>query len=135
MQRVLGLRIVLGLGAAVVLVLGAQLAANTTTSAHLYSLFALALPMAALNPRWMVLGVGRSRLLAYGSVAGQAVILLGVVVLVGNEHDLNRVPLIIAAGELANALVVLAGLIPRFGLLWPKVDVRSWRGTLRGGTR
>ena len=43
-QRVLGLRIVLGLGAAVVLVLGAQLAANTTTSAQLYSRAPLPFP-------------------------------------------------------------------------------------------
>lgn len=132
-ERVLGLRIVLGLGGAAVLVLAAQLASNTPGSAAVYSLFAVTLPLAALNPRWMVLGVGRSRLLAFGNVAGQAVVLVGVVALVDDSFDLNRVPLIVAAGELTFVSVVFVGLAPQFGLLRPRFDVASWRRTLRLG--
>jgi O-antigen/teichoic acid export membrane protein len=132
-QRVLGLRIVLGLGAAAALVVMAQVASNTKGSAELYSLFAIALVVGALNPRWMALGVGQSRLLALGNVAGQAVVLGGVVLLIHDDLDLNRVPFIVAAGELTFALVLLGGLAPRFGLLLPRVDVASWRRTLRKG--
>jgi O-antigen/teichoic acid export membrane protein len=132
-RPVLGLRIALSVTAAVVLVLGAQVFSNNEASAQLYSLFAITLPIVALNPRWLVLGVGESRLLAVANVVAQAVVLAGVVTLVHGPHDVNRVPFIVAASELLAAIVLLAGLARRFGLLWPRVELGAWWNTLRHG--
>ena len=87
-------------------------------------LFALVLPMLAFNLRWMVLGVQQARAVAVGNVAGRVLLMVGVLLLVWNVHDTLHVPLLQAGAELTYALVVLAAVTRRFGLIRPRIDSR-----------
>ena len=130
-EPVLGLRLVLSTGAAGVFALAALFATHRQADRNLLWLFALVLPARALNLRWMVLGVRASKAVAVGNVASQLVFAGGVFVLVSDKHDTSVVPILQAGGELAYALVVLAAVARRFGILRPRVDLGGWLATLR----
>ena len=132
-EPILGLRLALSLPAALLLGAVVLVAADTGGDRLTLWIFALALPMVALNPRWMVLGVGGSRAIAAGSVLKELVVLIGVVLLVRKLHDTLLVAVLIAGGELAYTATVLLALRRRFGLLRPRIDLAAWRGTLRQG--
>lgn len=132
-EPVLGLRLTLSVPAAALFGATVFVAADEAADRLTLGVFALVLPMAALNLRWMVLGVGASKAIAVGSVAKELLVLAGVVVLVRERHDTLIVAVLVAAGELANAAVVLYALYRRFGFLRPRVHVRIWSRILRDG--
>lgn len=127
-EPLLGLRLAMAL-TFMSLAVGAGVAVGGM-DAHVLSLFALALPALALNPRFMAVAVRASGAVAIGNVAGQVVLLAGVLVLVGTG-DVATVPLLIAGGELAYASVVFGVLIARIGPIRPRVVPSVWRTTLR----
>jgi O-antigen/teichoic acid export membrane protein len=94
-------------------------------------LFALMLPVTAINLRWMVLGVRAAKSVAAGNVGSQVLILVGVLLLVNGRGDLVAVPAVQTVGELLYALVVVAAIVRRFGPARPRVDLAAWRGLLR----
>jgi O-antigen/teichoic acid export membrane protein len=94
-------------------------------------LFALMLPASALNLRWMVLGVGGSRAIALGQILSRIVVLAGIVLLVADSTDLERVPLVEAAGAYVYAVVILVLVGGGIGGLRPRVDLVAWGHTLR----
>ena len=132
-EPILGLRLALSLPAAALLGAGIFVAADSAGDRLTLGIFALVLPMAALNPRWMVLGVDGSKAIAVGSVLKELVVLIGVLALVRQLHDTLIVALLVAAGELAFAGAVLYAVRRRFGLLRPRIDLEAWRRTLRRG--
>lgn len=132
-EPILGLRLALSLPAAVALGAVILVAADSGGDRLTLGIFALVLPLAALNPRWMVLGVDGSKAIAAGSVLKELIVLIGVLALVRQLHDTLIVALLIAAGELAFAGAVLFAMRRRFGLLRPRVDLDVWRRTLRQG--
>jgi O-antigen/teichoic acid export membrane protein len=128
---VLGLRLALSTGAALALGVAAFAVTSQPTDRHLLWLFALALPAKALNLRWMVLGVGGSKAVAIGNIVSQVFFVSGVLLLVQGKHDILYVPLLQATGELAYALVVLAYVSVRFGIIRPQIRWATWMATLR----
>ncbi len=130
-EPVLGLRLVLSGAAMALLFVAAFFASDRASDRYVLWLFALVLPMLALNLRWMVLGVQQARAVAVGNVAGRVLLMIGVLLLVWNVHDTLHVPLLQAGAELTYALVVLAAVTRRFGLIRPRIDVQAWRETLR----
>ena len=131
-ERALGLRLAMSGAAAVILIGGSFAFAQSAYDRDIYIRFAIALPAIALNLRWMVLGVRGARLLAIGNIAAQALILGGVLLLVSG-HDAVTVAYLTDAGEFVFAGVILALLVPRYGLIRPRVDLAFWRTTLRQG--
>lgn len=127
---ILGLRLALSAIAGIIFFIVALLVADGDHR-HVMWLFALLLPVTALNLRWMVLGVRAAKSVAVGNVGGQVLILVGVLLFVGDSHDVVAVPAIQTAGELLYALVVAGVAARRFGLVRPRVDLASWRETLR----
>lgn len=97
------------------------------------ALFAVVLPMMALNLRWMAVGVRASKAVAVSKVAKELVVLVGVVLLVQRAHDTATVALLIAAGELVSAIIVLEAVRRRFGLIRPRVNRPAWIENLRAG--
>lgn len=132
-QGVMGLRLALGLVVGVGFALASQLLARSELNADVYALFAILAPVAAINLRWMVLGIHAARQLAIANVVSQVVLLAGVVGLVHDNDDILRVPLLYAASELAFALAVLVQLVPRYGVIRPTFDLPRWAETLREG--
>ncbi len=132
-ERMLGLRIALTVPFVAILVGGAFVLSNSTYDRDVYIRFAVAVPAVALNLRWLVLGVSGARLIAFGNIAAQLVILVGVLLLVTTEADAPLMAYVAAAGELVFALVILAMLIPRYGVLRPRLDLHVWWATLRSG--
>lgn len=132
-EPVLGLRLALSLGAAALLALMAIVIAETPAERETLLLFALVLPMIALNLRFMVLGVNAERAVAFANVASQALLAAGAVLLLHDPHDLSLVPLLVAATEFLYAAVILAAVGRRYGLIRPRVDRAVWRSTLREG--
>ena len=133
-ERVLGLRLTLSVLAAALFVVGAWLLARSDLTRETLVLFALLLPAGALNLRWMVLGVGGSRAIALGVVLSRLLVLVAVVLLVVDETDLKRVPVIEAAGALVYALVILWLVGGGLRELRPRADLAAWRETLRQST-
>ena len=133
-ERVLGLRLTLSVLAAALFVVGAWLLARSDLTRETLVLFALLLPAGALNLRWMVLGVGGSRAIALGVVLSRLLVLVAVVLLVVDETDLKRVPVIEAAGALVYALVILWLVGGGLRKLRPRADLAAWRETLRQST-
>ena len=133
-QRILGLRLALSSAAAVLFVAVAAVLPATATDRRAAVLFALILPVVALNMRWMVLGVEKEKAVAVGNIAGQIIVVCGVVYLVRDRHDVLWVPVSMAAGELVYAAFVLAAVKQRFGLMWPRVDLAAWMRVIRAGT-
>lgn len=130
-EPVLGLRLALSLVSIVVFVVGVEVFARSDYTRDTIVLFAVLLPVIAINLRWMALGVGGSRGIAAGNIAGRVVVLVGVLLFVENETDVNSVPFLEAAGGLAYALVILAYVGHGLGRIRPRVDLRSWWATLR----
>jgi len=132
-ERVLGLRLALSVLAAGLFIAGVWLFARSDFTRENLVLFALLLPAGALNLRWMVLGVGGSRAIALGLVLSRLLVLAAVVLLVVDESDLKRVPLIETVGALVYALVILWLVGGGLRRLRPRVDLPAWRETLRQG--
>lgn len=133
-ERMLGLRIALTVPFVAILVGGAFVLSNSTYDRDVYIRFAVGVPAVALNLRWLVLGVRGARLIAFGNIAAQVAILVGVVLLITTETDAPLMAYVAAAGELVFALVILAMLIPRYGVLRPRLDLPVWWATLRSGS-
>jgi O-antigen/teichoic acid export membrane protein len=132
-ERMMGLRIALAIPFTALLVGGAFALSNSTYDRDVYIRFAVAVPALALNLRWLVLGVRGARMIAFGSIAAQLVIFLGVLLLVTTSDDASRMAYISAAGELTFAVVILALLAPRYGILRPRINLPLWWATLRSG--
>lgn len=129
--KVLGLRLCLSAVAIVFFVPGALLLVDDAR--WTVSLFALVLPVIALNPRFMVLGLRAAKGVAIGNIAGQILFAAGVLLLVHGPDESFVVPLLMAAAELTYGLVVVVFVARRFGLPLPRIDVAAWRSALRGG--
>jgi PST family polysaccharide transporter len=132
-EPILGLRLALSLAAMGLFVVAASVIPGTDTDRQAALLFALILPIVALNLRFMVLGIEKARAVAAGNVASQVLIVAGVFWLVEGKHDLLLVPLVQAVGELAYAGVVLWAVAARFGLPRPRIDLPAWRRIVRTG--
>jgi O-antigen/teichoic acid export membrane protein len=132
-EPVLGLRLALSVPAAGVLGVAAVIAAEPGSDRVALGLFALILPMAALNVRWMALGVRASRAIAMSAVAKELIVLIGVLLLVRRSHDTVIVAVLIAAGELLAASVLLDAMRRRFGFIRPRIDLAAWRASLHAG--
>ena len=132
-EPILGLKLALSVPAAVLFGVAAFAAADSGADRLTLGLFVLVLPMAALNLRWMVLGIGGSRAIAIGTVVKELVVLVGVLWLVRGLHDTTVVALLVAAGEFASSIVVLVWARRRFGLLRPRIDLQAWGNALRAG--
>jgi O-antigen/teichoic acid export membrane protein len=130
-EPVLGLRLALSAGAAVLLCIAAFFASSATSDRIVLGLFALWLPMIAINLRWMVLPLGKARTVAAGNATGQLLFAVGVVLFVLDVGNTIEVPLLQAAGEAVYATIVLVAVGRRIGLVRPRIDVAKWRGTLR----
>jgi O-antigen/teichoic acid export membrane protein len=105
-------------------------ASDRTSDRYVLWLFALCLPMLALNLRWMVLGVRGAKSVALGNVAGRVLLMVGVILFVHSVGDTLVVPVLLAGAELVYALVVLGAVTRRFGIIRPRIDVAKWRETL-----
>jgi PST family polysaccharide transporter len=130
-EPVLGLRLSLSAGAAVLLGIAAFFASSVASDRIVLGLFALWLPMIAINLRWMVLPLNKARTVAFGNATGQLLFAIGVVLLVTDIGNTIEVPLLQAAGEAVYASVVLIAVGRRFGLVRPRIDVEKWKATLR----
>lgn len=130
---VIGLRLTLSVVAAALFLGAAALLAPTAGDRTTLMLFALCLPMIALNMRFMVLGVRSSNAVAYGNIASQLLLVIGVVALVNDQHDGDLVALLQATSELLYGLVVLAVVGRRFGIPLPTVRLADWKRTLAAG--
>lgn len=128
---VLALRLCLSAAAIAIFVPVAFLVADH--SRRTVALFALVLPVVALNPRFMVLGLRAAKGVAIGNIAGQVLFAAGVLVLVRGPHESFVVPLLMAAAELTFGVVVVVFVARRFGLPVPRIDLPAWRSALRGG--
>ncbi len=129
---VLGLRLALSVLSAALLAATVALAVPARDRPTLL-LFALLLPVVALNLRWMVLAIQASWAIAAGNVGSQLVFLAGVVALVHDRGDSALVPALMAAGELGYAVTVLVAARRRCGAIRPVVDRRAWARNLRDG--
>ena len=132
-EPILGLRLALSLAAAGLLALTAVALAETPAEREALLLFGLVLPMIGLNLRFMVLGVNAERAVALGNVTSQALLAGGVVLLLRDSQDLILVPLLVAGTELVYAVVIIAAVARRCGLVRPRIVPAAWRKTLREG--
>jgi O-antigen/teichoic acid export membrane protein len=66
-----------------------------------------------------------------GNIVGRLVLLVGVLAIVSNRHDIRRIPILEAGAELAYGFVILAFLARSFGVLLPRVDLAAWWKTIR----
>ena len=129
-EPVLGLRLALSLGAMVLLGVAAFFASSATSDRIVLGLFAIWLPMIALNLRWMVLGIKKAGTVALGNASGQLLFAAGVVLLVSDVDNTIEVPLLQAAGEAVYAGIVLYAVGRRFGVVRPRIDIEKWKATL-----
>lgn len=129
-EPVLGLRLLLSVIAIALLGVAAIFASDRTSDRYVLWLFALCLPMLALNLRWMVLGVRGAKSVALGNVAGRVLLMVGVILFVHSVGDTLVVPVLLAGAELVYALVVLGAVTRRFGIIRPRIDLAKWRETL-----
>ena len=132
-EPILGLKLALSVPAAALFGVAVFAAADSGADRLTLGLFVLVLPVAALNLRWIVLGIGGSSAIAIGSVVKELLVLVGVLWLVRGLHDTTVVALLVAAGEFASAIVVLVWARRRFGLLRPRIDLQAWGTALRSG--
>lgn len=132
-EPILGLKLALCAPVAALFAVAVLAAADSSSDRLTLGLFVLVLPIAALNLRWIVVAIGGSRAIAVGTVVKELLLLVGVLVLVRELHDTTLVALLVAAGELASALVVLLWTKRRVGLLRPRIDLEAWRAALRAG--
>ena len=100
----LGLRIAVAFAAAAVLVVCSLGFARSSLNGEIYALTSLVLLAAAPNMRWLTLAVRGERAIAVGNALGQLVIVGLLFLLVQNENNILRVPVIVAVGELTFTL-------------------------------
>lgn len=94
-------------------------------------LYTLILLPAALNTRWLHIGMERAGLVAAARVGGEVLRVAIVIALVHGPSDLRSVPLAQLAGEMLAALMLLAGL-RRYGVrLSVGFDAALARGVMR----
>lgn len=129
-EPVLGLRLALAAPAAIVMVVITLVVPATESDRHVLWLFALVLPVIAVNPRWMVLGIGASKPVAAGNVLRQVVLVTGTVLFVEGAHDVAVAPVLQIVAELAYGVVILITVGLRIGWIRPRVDIAKWRSTL-----
>ncbi len=132
-DAVLGLRLVLSVAAAVVLGVVTYEFSKSAESSHVLPRFALVLPALALNLRWMVLGIGKARAVAYGNIASRVVFLAAILLLVTQPHNADRVPLLEALSEATYGLVIIFMVSRAYGWVRPRIDLAAWRATLTQG--
>jgi O-antigen/teichoic acid export membrane protein len=130
---ILGLRILLSLGAAALFAAAALIVTESSYDRKVLLLFALILPVIGFNLRWMILAVRGARAVAIGNIASQLLLAAGVVLLLRNRHDAHLVPMLLAGSELVYGLVVMAAVWRRFGGLRPRMDIKAWGAIMRSG--
>ena len=129
-EVVVGLRLTTSVVCALALA-GAALVLVDPDDRDVYLLFALLLPAAALNLRWITMGVKGARPITIGNVVSQVALMLGALLLVSGPDDTSTVAVLYVVAELIYAGTVFAFLVPRFGILRPRVDLARWAATLR----
>jgi O-antigen/teichoic acid export membrane protein len=130
---VLGLRLALSVAAGVTLAIVTYYLSTSATSSHVLPRFALVLPALALNLRWMVLGIGKARAVAYGNIASRVFLLAAVLALVTAPNNAARVPILEALSEATYGLVIVILVAKAYGFVRPRVDLAAWRSTLTQG--
>lgn len=128
---VLGLRLCLSAAAIALFVPVPFLFASDSRGTLL--LFALMMPVIALNLRFMVLGLRAAKGVALGNIAGQVLLAAGVFLVIRGPHEKFVVPLLMVGAELVYGVVVVVFVARRFGVPVPRIDVPGWRSTLRAG--
>ena len=132
-DRVLGLRIALSIAAGIVLAVVTYEFSNSADAREVLPRFALVLPALAINLRWMVLGIGKARAVAYGNIASRIVFLAAIVLLVTEPSNDVRVPIIEALSEATYAVVIIVLAAKAYGYVRPRIDLAAWRATLTEG--
>jgi PST family polysaccharide transporter len=132
-DRVLGLRIALSLVAGAVLAVVTYEFSRSASAQDVLPRFALVLPALAINLRWMVLGIGQARAVAYGNVASRIVFLGAILLLVTSPNDTRVVPILEAISEATYALVIIVLAAKAYGYVRPKIDLPAWKKTLTEG--
>jgi O-antigen/teichoic acid export membrane protein len=132
-DAVLGLRLALSIGAAAVLGVVTYFFSNSADARHVLPRFALVLPALAINLRWMVLGIGKARAVAYGNIASRIVFLVAIVLLVKQPSHDARVPILEALSEATYAIVIIVLAAKAYGVVRPRIDLAAWRSTLTEG--
>ena len=132
-DAVLGLRLALSIGAAVVLAGVTYEFSNSADARHVLPRFALVLPALAINLRWMVLGIRKARAVAYGNIASRIVFLAAIVVLVSRPANDGLVPLLEALSEATYGVVIIVLAAKSYGVVRPRIDLAAWKETLVDG--
>ena len=132
-EPVLGLRLALCLTASLLLAAIALAIPGTADDRQALLMFAFVLPVMGLNIRFMVLGVDAQKAAAFGHVAAQILLAVGVLFLLHDRNDLPRVPLLYAAAELLYAAIILAAVARNVGVIRPRIELAAWRQAIRSG--
>jgi O-antigen/teichoic acid export membrane protein len=132
-DTVLGLRIALSIACGAVLAVVTYEFSRSAGAREVLPRFALVLPALAINLRWMVLGIGRARAVAYGNIASRIVFLGAILLLVTAPSDAKLVPILEALSEATYAAVVIVLAAKAYGYVRPKIDLAAWKATLREG--
>ena len=132
-DTVLGLRIALSIVAGIVLAVVTYKFSNSPDARAVLPRFALVLPALAINLRWMVLGIGQARAVAYGNIASRIVFLAAIVLLVTQPSDDVRVPILEALSEATYAVVIIVLAAKAYGYVRPRIDLAAWKATLTEG--
>jgi O-antigen/teichoic acid export membrane protein len=132
-DRVLGLRIALSVAAGIVLAVVTYEFSNSADAREVLPRFALVLPALAINLRWMVLGIGKARAVAYGNIASRIVFMVAIVLLVTQPSDDVRVPILEALSEATYAVVIIVLSAKAYGYVRPRIDLAAWKATLTEG--
>jgi O-antigen/teichoic acid export membrane protein len=132
-DTVLGLRIALSIAAGIVLAVVTYKFSNSPDAREVLPRFALVLPALAINLRWMVLGIGQARAVAYGNIASRIVFLAAIVLLVTQPSDDVRVPILEALSEATYAVVIIVLAARAYGYVRPRIDLAAWKATLTEG--
>ena len=132
-DRVLGLRIAMSVVAGIVLAVVTYQFSNSASARDVLPRFALVLPALAINLRWMVLGIGQARAVAFGNIASRIVFLAAILLLVTDPADTARVPILETFSEATYAVVIIAMAAKAYGWVRPKVDLAAWKATLTEG--
>jgi len=126
-------RIALSIAAGIVLAVVTYEFSNSADAREVLPRFALVLPALAINLRWMVLGIGKARAVAYGNIASRIVFLAAIVLLVTEPSNDVRVPIIEALSEATYAVVIIVLAAKAYGYVRPRIDLAAWRATLTEG--
>jgi len=130
---VLGLRLALSIAAGIVLFVVTYQFSNSADAQAVLPKFALVLPALAINLRWMVLGIGKARAVAYGNIASRIVFLVAIVLLVTEPANDVRVPILEALSEATYAAVIIVLSAKAYGYVRPRIDIAAWKATLTEG--